>query len=249
MVFALMGWLLACQGLYKLGQQLGQLSEEQQLVTRLDQQLKTRNPYSKITTITPASQCQERLLAVVIKGLHQGKNLSPCLHSLGELLTIDIEQLQRQREMTKLILGKALIVMATCLGFRMYFMPWFPALLPQFRQLDMVLCLAAGLAIAAVARWWQGQLPPLRSLKLRQQGYRDWLATMDMSSMTERREGLAAEGLKERLQAELSLYRPKAQQRTRSLEDVLGILDLAGNGVIAALTLICPLSLLMVGMG
>lgn len=247
MVFVLMGWLVACQVLYSLSQQLKQLRSEHELVAKLCQHLKARNPYSKIIALAPLSSSQKSLLAAIIAGLHQGKNLSPCLHSLSELLTIDIDQLERQREMTKLILVKALIVMVTCLGFRMYFMPWLEALLPQFRELDMALCIGAGLALAAVARWWRGQLPPLKALKLRQEGYREWLEGTGMSTMTQRREGLAAEGLEERLQTELSLYRPNAEQRTRSCEDMIGILDLACNGVIAGLTLVFPLAQLVSG--
>lgn len=238
-----MGWVLASHILFRLSGSLDQLKGDKELIRRIRQRLISRNPYVALLPLSSSlsSLPHRRIMAHVQDGLRQGQPQADALAALARLLTVDIDQLSRQRQMTKLLFFKSLGIMVTCLGFRSYFLPWSQAILPPWLSLDLLGCGLSGLGIAAcLAGWWR-TLPQLRSLCLRQDGYGSWLLESAQPDPTDRQEGHAAEPLAARLRRELASYTPFAEERTRAREDALGIMDLGSNGLIAACTLAAPL--------
>lgn len=243
MIWTFMGWLLASHNLFRLSVALGHLRQDQALIEAISARLASRNPYPALVAMAGSaknSPHHDPLIAAVLAGLHQGQDLRPSLAAIAALLTIDIDQLSRQRQMTRLLLGKALSVIAVCLGFRLYFLPPSLAGLPALNGSDLLLCLSSAVMIVAALWAWRFNLPKLRGLKDRGSGYKSWLST-EATSAEQRQEGLAAQPLADRVEAELKCYRPLAEAETRSREELMGIVDLGLGGAIAASTLGTPL--------
>lgn len=237
MVFTVMGWLIASHVLFGLSQRLRLLETDQAEVARLRQLLATRDPYRKLLA-QPDSRMTGGIRRHVLAGLHGGHDLLPQLAALSRLFTIDTAQLSRYKDITQLLLIKCLVITATCLGFRLYFLPWSAALLPTGVS-DTCLCLGSAVILVVIFRWWRRF--ELLSATLRQDSYQSWLKPVAPADGQLRQEGLAATTLSESLARRVETYGPEAEQRTRQKEEWLGVLDLACNGVIAALTLAAPL--------
>lgn len=243
MIWTVMGWLLACHNLASLGAALKALRRDQALLQSMGQRLASRNPYPALLALNDTKQrsaAEQQLVAEVLAGLHEGRDQRPSLEALGALLSVDIEQLSRQRQMTRLLIAKALGIMLSCLSFRLYFLAPTLAAVPAHRSSDLLLCGLSACALIGGFAWWRWQLPKLLSLKLRESGYRAWLRPQDSRSEN-RREGLAAEPLAQRVSGELKSYRPLAEAQTRKREELMGIVDLGLGGAIAACTLAMPL--------
>lgn len=233
-----MGWLLASHVLFRLNERHRLLKADQAEVSQLRRLLATRDPYRKLLAL-PGSSMTCGIRRHVLTGLHGGHDLLPQLAALSRLFTIDAAQLSRYKDMTQLLLIKCMVIIATCLGFRLYFLPWSAALLPTSIS-DTSLCLGSAVILALIFRWWRRF--ELLSASHRYDGYRSWLTPVDPADGQLRQEGLAATALSETLMRRVETYGPEAEQRTRQKEELLGVLDLACNGVIAALTLAAPLS-------
>lgn len=251
MIWTAMGWLLASFNLVRLSAALFGLRQDKALAHQIAKRLASRNPYPELLALRAQKErsvTEQQLLAKVLEGLHQGLDLRPSLEALGILLSVDIDQLTRQQQMTKLLFGKAMAIMVSCLGFRLYFLALHHAALPRVSSADLTLCALSAAALIAVLSWWRWQLPQLLSVKLRRKGYRSWLSPQKESAAT-RRSGLAAEPLAQRIDAELKSYRPLAEAQTRKREELMGLVDLTLGGAIAACTLTAPLMTAFEGFG